>query len=142
MDSGCRRVGVGGALKPRKFNGRVSRFGMQMHRRLSGDALPEDLVLGFEPITKGIPFASGLQTLLENLIRPLADLRVRTDAYHGLLLPLWVTGGTPVARRSTSGTFLDGPDQTMPSVRVRRGFYQIPASLSVSCSCARCASSR
>jgi|SRR5215469_3600522 len=113
MDSGCRRVGVGGALKPRKFNGRVSRFGMQMHRRLSGDSVPVDLVLGFEPITKGIPFASGLQTLLENLIRPLADLRVRTDAYHGFLLPLLVAFRTLVARHSTSRTFLDGPDQPM-----------------------------
>jgi hypothetical protein len=61
---------------------------MQMqHRRLSGNAVPADLMLGFEPITKGIAFASGLQTISENFIRPLADVRVRTDAYHGFLLP-------------------------------------------------------
>jgi hypothetical protein len=42
-------------------------------------------MLGFEPIAKGIAFAFGLQTLLENLIRPLADLRDQTDTYHGFL---------------------------------------------------------
>jgi hypothetical protein len=87
---------------------------MQMqHRRLSGDAVPADLMLGFEPITEGIAFASGLHTLLENVLRPLADLRVRTGAYHGFLLPLWLSGGTAAAIYSTSGTFLDGSGQPM-----------------------------
>jgi hypothetical protein len=64
---------------------------MQMQRRrLNGDAAPADLLLGFEPITEGIAFPSGLPALLENLIRPLTDLRVRTDADHGFLLPRWL----------------------------------------------------
>lgn len=80
---------------------------MQMlHRRLSGDAVPSDLMLGFEPITKGIAFASGLHTLLENVPRPLADLRERTAAYHGFLLPLWLSGGTPAAIAALQGPFL------------------------------------
>jgi hypothetical protein len=84
-----------------------SRFGVQMqHRRRSGDAVPADLMLGFEPITKGIAFASGLHTLLENVLRPLADLRVRTAAYHGFLLPLWLSGGTPAAITALQGPFL------------------------------------
>ena len=59
-------------------------------RRLNGDAEPADLLLGFEPITERIAFPSGLPTLLENLIRPLPDLRVRTEADHIFLLPVWL----------------------------------------------------
>src|SRR5215831_16570899 len=59
-------------------------------RRLNGDAVPADLLLGCEPITERIAFPSGLPALLENLIRPLPDLRVRTDADHRFLLPVWL----------------------------------------------------
>jgi hypothetical protein len=80
---------------------------MQMqYRRLSGDALLADLMLGFEPITKGIAFACGPLTILENLIRPLADLRVRTDAYHGFLLRFALTARTLGARTAFQGPFL------------------------------------
>jgi hypothetical protein len=47
-------------------------------RRLNWDAAPADLPLGLEPITEGIAFPSGLPALLENLIRPLENLRMRT----------------------------------------------------------------
>jgi len=59
-------------------------------RRLNGDAVPADLLLGFEPIAERIAFPSVLPALLENLIRPLADLRVRTDADYRFLLPVWL----------------------------------------------------
>ena len=76
---------------------------MQMQpRRLNGDAAPADLLLGFEPITERIAFPSGLKVLLENPIRPLPDLRVRTDADHGFLLPVWLTGGTSAATMAFS----------------------------------------
>ena len=78
---------------------------MQNGRR-SGDAVRADLMLGFDPITRGIAFASGLQTLLENLIRALADLRVQTDAYHGFPPAAWLTGGTPAASTAFQGPFL------------------------------------
>ena len=84
-------------------------------RRLSRDAALADLMFGFEPITNGIAFATVLQTILENLIRPLADLRVRTGAYHGFLLPLWLTGGTPAASMALQGPFLmDQASQSLP----------------------------
>src|SRR5215469_3676294 len=84
-------------------------------RRLNGDAEPADLLLGFEPITEWIAFPSGLPALLENLIRPLADLRVRTDADHGFLLPVWLTGGTPGASTALYGPFLvDQAKQRLP----------------------------
>jgi hypothetical protein len=57
-------------------------------RDRNGDAAPADLLLGFEPIAECIALPSGLLAVLENLIRPLADLQVRTDADHGFLLPV------------------------------------------------------
>ena len=59
-------------------------------RRLNEDAATVDLVFGFEPITERIAFPSGLPALLENLICPLADLRMRIDADHRFLLPVWL----------------------------------------------------
>ena len=70
--------------------------GMLIQRRdRNGDAAPADLLLGFEPITECIALPSGLPALLENLIRPLADLQMRTDADHGFLLPVRLSVGTP-----------------------------------------------
>ena len=78
-------------------------------RCLNGNAATADLLLGFEPITERIAFPSGLKALLENLICPLPDLRVRTEADHRFLLPVWLTDGTSGA--STSGTFSAGSDK-------------------------------
>src|SRR5215471_8232218 len=98
------------------------RFGMQMqHRRLSGAAVLADLILGFVPITIGIAFACGPLTILENLIRPLADLLVRTDTNHGFLLPLWPIGGNARRRYGTCGTFLGGAGQPITSACDCRG---------------------
>jgi hypothetical protein len=72
-------------------------------RRLNGNAVPADFLLGLEPIAEGIAFPSGLPALLENLIRPFADLLVRTDADHGYLLPVRLSSGTPAPTRQFRG---------------------------------------
>jgi predicted phosphodiesterase len=81
MGTGWARVWSESSPVQRKRGG----CGMQkQRRRRNGDAAPADLLLGFQPITEGIAVPSGLPALLENLICPLADLQVRTDADHGL----------------------------------------------------------
>jgi len=60
---------------------------LAQHRRRNGDAPGADLLFGFQPITEGIAFPSSLPALLENFMRTVANLLVRTDANaHRFLL--------------------------------------------------------
>jgi hypothetical protein len=50
------------------------------HSRHHSNMPSADLLFGFKPITASIAFPSGVPALQKNLVRPVADLLVRTDA--------------------------------------------------------------
>src|SRR5262249_32356786 len=78
---------VGRASEGRQFQRKLSE--MPRQPRLNGNTALADLLFGFQPVADGIAFASGRPALQKNLVRPLADQRVRTYAdAHGFLLPL------------------------------------------------------
>src|SRR5215510_8375664 len=88
--------------------------------RPNGDALPADLLFGFTPITDGIALSPRLPALEKNLVRPMADLCVRTDAdAHRFLLRFWLSGGIPAASRARQRPF--------PKRYARQGFLRATA---------------